>query len=1109
MFSQIPNVRVTDNGWYQNEPMLAINPTNTNKMVCGYNDSRSGNYKVGWSWSDDGGFTWTFGGNFTFSGYTHGANAVVAFDNTGTAYLAGLTYNWDNTNSKGKDGSIFIAKSGDGGHTFNVFSKIIATGTGFTPDLDKPWLYINPANNYIYIAWVRRENAWSIGGVESTTIWFTRSINGGQNFSTPIQISTFSPATYSNRSHGPQITATSASQIYVSWHTIEAGTYPNPPTIPWKIWISESTDGGVSFGTNHLVQSSVWGYPNLFISMDSDPLNGRIYIGYADSHVQTPRDYDIFVTSATSVSGPWSSPVKVNDDPAGYSTGQFWPSLDVAPDGRLDIMWYDKRDDPNKVGVYYSSSSDGGTNWSPNVKVTDLTAGFTPSNDYAGDYNGIVALNEKSQVIWMDNRIGNQEIYTATVIIPTDNICFPPHRGVPGSPNPPFIDGKVQEDVGWRGAYRITYGNGTNVPHVAVQALKHSSENYIYLSFEVRNDPTFDNSEVIVINFRPDIAVGTFVNDRKIIIYPLCDNIGAGGQTCGTTTPDDKIDQFPRQIKFYSNSQSWVEISASQISNLEAKVRSYTDGSTKAWNVELKIPTSTSTGGSQWGNFSDEFLFYYNVVRVSGTNASEFRWPESSPLTNGQVNQYPFYPWEWGKANKSNTAACNGVNLSNYSDIGTTNSPSSKIGYSASLPNMFKNTFYANVRNNSEVNGVPKIAEDVQVRFRLANWGIPSLTDWSDIQMSNPTCPNVQSNPTCLKDIVAGTSSSSGLETFNLEWTVPDAEIPLYQAHEHQCLLAELDSRSNTRITTKSTYRNMDFGTASKYIRPAEISARGYGQVPEGFVDQQFFLQVYTNEYAYGGGISFDTMKLKTLLNKKQFDEKKPVSVLNYIVHGYRYTGRIIIINEKKYDIVDPVGSFGYIISHQGLVREWKHSLTGCEMIQSEQYRLSIPTEQKKTVVTEIEPVDLLKKWSTSLHTGAALPISALADSFNLGFNTIVDIDYHFTPKISLQGYFGYNNFKAKKDETDDYYWINFSLNLKCRGLLTPSPNSNWYYYLQAGPGYYIPKTGKGELGANFGAGFDYDVKTYLTLELGTDIHALLNQDVKFWHVHTGLIFRF
>lgn len=704
----------------------------------------------------------------------------------------------------------------------------------------------------------------------------------------------------------------------------------------------------------------------------------------------------------------------------------------------------------------------------------------------------------------MDNRNGNQEIYTATVIKPTDSMCFPPHRGVPGSTNPPVIDGKVQEDVGWRGAYRITYGNGTNSLHVACQALKHSTDAYIYLSYEIRNDPTFDNTDVIVITFRPNITNGLFANDRKIVIYPICDNIGAGGQTCSITTPDDKIDQLPRQIRFYRNSAGWVEIPATQITNLVTKVRSYTDGSTKAWNVEMQVPTSTSTGGIQWGNFSDEFLFYFNVIRVSGTNGAEFHWPRNAPEINGDLSLYPFYPWEWGKANKSNTALCNGVFISNYSDIGTNNTPSSEILFT-SPPNTYTNTFYAHVKNNSEIGGVYQQADDILVRFRLANWGIPSKIDWSDIQVSNPPCPNIQSNPSCPKDIAPATSSGPGTETFNLEWKVPDSDIPLYQANKHQCVLVELDSKSNANITSKSIYRNMDFEQASSFTRSAEISARGYGQLPPGFSDQQFALHVATQEYAYGGGIAFDSFKLGTLLHKKIFDEKKPVSILNYTAHGYRYVGRVIIINERTYDLIDPVGSFGYVIRHQGLVKEWKHKITGCEMIQPNQYKLNIPPEETATIGTEIEPVDLIKKWSLSLHSGFAIPTGSFTNDYDPGINVLIDADYHFSTQYSLVALFGYNDFKSKSTSIDDNYWINLSANLRYYQTF----GGPWSVYLGGGPGLYIPENGNNELGVNAGLGFDYDYSSLIKFEFGADYHSMFDQDIKFMHSHIGVIFRF
>src|SRR3990172_8928848 len=54
------NVNITNDSANQNEPMAAINPLNHNRLIVGFNDSRSGVPGVSWSWSDDGGNGWTF-----------------------------------------------------------------------------------------------------------------------------------------------------------------------------------------------------------------------------------------------------------------------------------------------------------------------------------------------------------------------------------------------------------------------------------------------------------------------------------------------------------------------------------------------------------------------------------------------------------------------------------------------------------------------------------------------------------------------------------------------------------------------------------------------------------------------------------------------------------------------------------------------------------------------------------------------------------------------------------------------------------------------------------------------------------------------------------------
>jgi len=682
---------------------------------------------------------------------------------------------------------------------------------------------------------------------------------------------------------------------------------------------------------------------------------------------------------------------------------------------------------------------------------------------------------------------------------PKEKLCFPPHRGVPYDNDPPEIDGRIQEDVGWRGAYRLTYGNGTDTAHMAFQGLKHRSEPYLYLSFEVRNDPTFDTTDLVVINFRPSVNGGSASDDRRIFIFPLCNDIGAGGPNCTLDTPDDKIDRLPNLVQVWKNSAAWVELASGQPTNLDVKVRSLTDGSSKAWNVEAKVPTSVAAGGGEWIDFSDEFLFYFNVIRVSSLDgtASEFRWPRNAPKVGGALDSYPFSPAEWGEANKSNTARCKGVWLE-WSDVGTYNSPSSSIKFTTPpAQNIVTNTFFCTPRNDTEIGGVPQPAEDVRVRFRIANWGIPGLGDWADIPAANPGCPDPSflSNPTCPKDIPAAVSQIPGTQTFNLKWMVHDGNIPYYQANEHQCILAELDSNSNTNIVTKSVYRNMDFVSASRFSRTAQISAKGYGPAPEGMSNHQFALHVTTRE--------------KSITDSKDREYRvggeTTESLLNWAAHGYRYNGRFIIINRQRYSLVDPVGSFGYIVKHVGdPVKKWQHKLEGAKKVATDLYRLSVPIESAVPVTTKIIPQSY-GRWSASIHSGVAIPTGSFANDFDPGLNILLDVDYRLSQKWSLVGLFGYNDFKSNTTGVDDNYWINLSANVRYHQPLS-GPLS---YYIGAGPGIYIPEAGSTEIGANAGFGLDYEYNSFITIELGTNYHKIFDGNGEFLHPYVGLILRF
>jgi len=143
-------------------------------------------------------------------------------------------------------------------------------------------------------------------------------------------------------------------------------------------------------------------------------------------------------------------------------------------------------------------------------------------------------------------------------------------------------------------------------------------------------------------------------------------------------------------------------------------------------------------------------------------------------------------------------------------------------------------------------------------------------------------------------------------------------------------------------------------------------------------------------------------------------------------------------------------------------------------------------------------------RWSGSVHAGTAVPTGTFANDFNPDLNLVLNLDYHFSPQLSLVGFFGYNAFKSKTAGVDDTYWINISANMKYRvhtGCLSP--------YFSGGPGFYIPKTGSSGLGVNLGVGLDYEFNNSLTLEIGADYHTVFGKDVQFLHSHAGIILKF
>jgi hypothetical protein len=110
---------------------------------------------------------------------------------------------------------------------------------------------------------------------------------------------------------------------------------------------------------------------------------------------------DVLFSRSTDGGATWSAPLKVNDDPPGKD--QYYPWMDVAPNGTIVIGWHDRRDDPQnfKHAWYMDRSRNGGLSFGTDRKVATVMS--LPST-FIGDYAGLAVENDLALPMWWDAR---------------------------------------------------------------------------------------------------------------------------------------------------------------------------------------------------------------------------------------------------------------------------------------------------------------------------------------------------------------------------------------------------------------------------------------------------------------------------------------------------------------------------------------------------------------------------------------------------------------------------------------------------------------------------------------------------------------------------------
>jgi hypothetical protein len=399
-----------------NSPTLVRSPRDARRVVVA-NRIDSPRYSCALHASSDGGASWTQTPVPAPRGEATCYAPDVAFDADGKLYMSFVTLR-----GRGNvPNAAWVVTSDDGGKTLSAPRRVLGRLVFQVRLATDP-----AAAGRVYLSWVQGAEVglYRFSGPRAP-IQTMRSDDGGATWGAPVQASSPQRA----RVLAPTPVVGRGGELYVLYLDLGAdridyegahngrGGPPYPGS--WQLVLARSRDRGATWQESVVERALVpterlIAFIPPFPSLAIDRASGRLYAAFHDGRL---GDSDVWLWTLQGGASAWSGPRRVNDTAPRDGTSQYLPKVAVAPGGRLDVLYYDRRRDRSRNEANETSlqsSEDAGRSFTRRLVLSgrafDSKVGFGVERDLPDLGSRLALLSDEARAlaVWPDTRAGTR-----------------------------------------------------------------------------------------------------------------------------------------------------------------------------------------------------------------------------------------------------------------------------------------------------------------------------------------------------------------------------------------------------------------------------------------------------------------------------------------------------------------------------------------------------------------------------------------------------------------------------------------------------------------------------------------------------------------------------